>query len=100
MRLRGVRRSRNIEDRRRLGGGGRAGLGGVGLLVVLAITLALLLAATRVYKYIGNTGANIISRVMGMLLAAVAVDAILGGMDVMGLATVVGGAGEMLSGAK
>lgn len=68
------------------------------LLVVLAITLGLLLVATKVYKYIGNTGANIISRVMGMLLAAVAVDAILGGMDVMGLATVVGGAGEMLSG--
>ena len=67
------------------------------LLVVLAITLTLLLAATRVYKYIGNTGANIISRVMGMLLAAVAVDAILGGMDVMGLANVVGGAGEMLA---
>lgn len=67
------------------------------LLVVLAITLALLLAATRVYKHIGNTGANIISRVMGMLLAAVAVDAILGGMDVMGLANVVGGAGEMLA---
>ncbi len=37
MRLRGVRGSRNIEDRRRRGGGGRAGIGGVGLLVVLAI---------------------------------------------------------------
>ncbi len=37
MRLRGVRSSRNIEDRRRHGGGGKAGLGGVGLLVVLAI---------------------------------------------------------------
>ena len=69
------------------------------LLDVLAITLGLLLAATKVYKYIGATGANIISRVMGMLLAAVAVDAILGGMDMMGLATVVGGAGEMLTGA-
>ncbi|WBU52574.1 MarC family protein [Paracoccus sp. SCSIO 75233] len=68
------------------------------LLIVLAITLALLLAATKVYKYIGSTGANIISRVMGMLLAAVAVDAVLGGMDMMGLANVVGGAGEMLSG--
>lgn len=37
MRLRGVRRSRNIEDRRRRGGGGKAGIGGVGLLLVLAI---------------------------------------------------------------
>ncbi len=37
MKLRGVRRSRNIEDRRRMSGGGKAGLGGVGLLIVLAI---------------------------------------------------------------
>ena len=37
MRLRGVRRSRNIEDRRRSGGGGKAGIGGVGLILVLAI---------------------------------------------------------------
>ncbi|MFZ5965316.1 neutral zinc metallopeptidase [Thalassococcus sp. BH17M4-6] len=37
MRLRGVRRSRNVEDRRRSGGGAKAGIGGVGLLVVLAI---------------------------------------------------------------
>ncbi|MBS0125455.1 KPN_02809 family neutral zinc metallopeptidase [Thetidibacter halocola] len=38
MRLRNVRRSSNIEDRRRSGGSARgAGLGGVGLLVVLAI---------------------------------------------------------------
>lgn len=39
MRLRGVRSSRNIEDRRRSGGRGKAGagIGGVGLLVVLAI---------------------------------------------------------------
>lgn len=36
MRLRGVRGSRNVEDRRRTGGGG-AKIGGVGLLVVLAI---------------------------------------------------------------
>ncbi|PIL19136.1 membrane protein [Puniceibacterium antarcticum] len=37
MRLRGVRGSRNVEDRRRMGGGGKAGIGGIGLLVVLAI---------------------------------------------------------------
>ncbi|MFD1341663.1 KPN_02809 family neutral zinc metallopeptidase [Litorisediminicola beolgyonensis] len=38
MRLRGVRRSSNIEDRRRMGGGARVGgIGGVGLLIVLAV---------------------------------------------------------------
>ncbi|SEK68404.1 hypothetical protein SAMN05421666_0463 [Roseovarius nanhaiticus] len=36
MKLKGLRRSRNIEDRRRSGGRG-AGIGGVGLIVVLAI---------------------------------------------------------------
>lgn len=35
MRLRGVRRSRNVEDRRKIGGAG-ARIGGVGLLIVLA----------------------------------------------------------------
>ena len=37
MRLRGVRGSKNVEDRRRSGGKAGAGIGGVGLLVVLAI---------------------------------------------------------------
>ncbi|UYV37551.1 neutral zinc metallopeptidase [Rhodobacteraceae bacterium D3-12] len=37
MRLRGVRRSRNVEDRRRVKGKTGAQLGGVGLLIVLAI---------------------------------------------------------------
>jgi uncharacterized protein len=38
MRLRNVRRSRNIVDRRGRGGAGRAGgIGGLGLIVVLAI---------------------------------------------------------------
>ncbi|MBU2981513.1 neutral zinc metallopeptidase [Lentibacter algarum] len=37
MRLRGVRKSRNVEDRRKMSGGKGAGLGGVGLLVVLAV---------------------------------------------------------------
>ncbi|MEQ9695309.1 neutral zinc metallopeptidase [Shimia sp. SDUM112013] len=37
MRLRGVRKSRNIEDRRRSGTGRGVGIGGVGLLIVLAI---------------------------------------------------------------
>lgn len=37
MRLRGIRSSRNVEDRRRRGGAKAGGIGGVGLLVVLAI---------------------------------------------------------------
>ncbi len=38
MRLKGLRPSRNVEDRRRSGGGARgAGIGGAGLLIVLAI---------------------------------------------------------------
>ncbi len=39
MRLKGLRGSRNIEDRRRTGGrrGGKAGVGGIGLLIILAI---------------------------------------------------------------
>ncbi len=37
MKLRGVRRSRNIDDRRRMRGKTGAGIGGVGLLVVLAV---------------------------------------------------------------
>ncbi len=37
MRLRNVRRSQNVEDRRRVSGGGKAGIGGIGLLIVLAL---------------------------------------------------------------
>ncbi len=38
MRLRRVRGSRNVEDRRRMGGKAGAGIGGIGLLVVLAVS--------------------------------------------------------------
>ena len=37
MRLRGVRGSRNVEDRRKVSGGGKAGIGGIGLLIILAL---------------------------------------------------------------
>lgn len=37
MRLRGIKSSRNVEDRRRMRGGAGAGIGGVGLLIVLAL---------------------------------------------------------------
>ncbi|OCX67130.1 MarC family transcriptional regulator [Thioclava sp. SK-1] len=45
--------------------------------VVLSVTLALLLLANPINKIIGTSGAMVISRVMGMILAAVAVDAVL-----------------------
>lgn len=44
------------------------------LLAVLIITLVLLLIATRLQQYIKLTGMNVISRIMGVLLSALAVD--------------------------
>ncbi len=55
------------------------------LILVLILTLALLLAATFVHRLIGNTGASVISRVMGIVLATIAVDAIIGGLDALGV---------------
>ncbi|MBU2980308.1 MarC family protein [Lentibacter algarum] len=55
------------------------------LVVVLLFTLVLLLAASFVHRMIGNTGASVISRVMGIVLATIAVDAILGGFDTLGV---------------
>lgn len=49
------------------------------LAVVLALTLAALLAASRVVRMLGTTGVNAISRVLGILLAAVAIQLILDG---------------------
>lgn len=60
------------------------GLTALLLLLVLAITLALLLFAARLKRVIGSVGANVISRVMGLVLATVAVDAVLGGLDAVG----------------
>lgn len=55
------------------------------LVFVLCLTLLLMLAASAVYKVIGNTGTSVISRVMGIVLATIAVDAILGGFDTLGV---------------
>ncbi|MFT0861011.1 MarC family protein [Ancylobacter sp. G4_0304] len=45
--------------------------------IVLAVTLVILLLAGRISRLIGRGGGSIISRVMGMILAALAVDLIL-----------------------
>ncbi|WP_146590788.1 MarC family protein [Puniceibacterium confluentis] len=55
------------------------------LMIVLLMTLVLLLVASAVHKVIGNTGASVISRVMGIILATIAVDSILGGLDALGV---------------
>ena len=50
------------------------------MVAVLVITLLLLLGATSIQRWIGNVGAAIISRVMGLILAAVAVSNLLMGI--------------------
>ena len=59
------------------------------LCVVLLITLALLLLAARLKHILGDTGASAISRVMGIILATVAVDSVLGGLDAVGVLVLV-----------
>ena len=49
------------------------------MLVVLLITFGLLVLSRFVHRWIGDSGASIVSRVMGLILASVAVDAVLEG---------------------
>lgn len=52
----------------------------VSMLCVLLVVVILLLAASRVHRLIGNSGASIISRVMGLILTSVAVNSVLSGI--------------------
>ena len=47
------------------------------ILVVLAITLGFMLAAKYIVRVFGDSGINVLGRVMGLILAAVAVDGVL-----------------------
>ena len=52
------------------------------MLVVLLITFGLLVLARFVHRWIGDSGASIVSRVMGLILASVAVEAVLEGITI------------------
>lgn len=54
----------------------------VAMLAVLSITLLFMLGASKIHKYMGDSGASIISRVMGLILASVAVSSVLHGIDI------------------
>lgn len=47
------------------------------IVVVLLATLGLLLIAERIHRLIGDSGVSVLSRIMGLILAAVAVDSVL-----------------------
>jgi len=51
------------------------------ILSVLAITLLLLLGTTQVMKIMGVTGANVVSRLLGVVLSALAVQYVLDGVQ-------------------
>jgi multiple antibiotic resistance protein len=50
------------------------------MLAVLLVALMLMLGAGRVHRWIGDGGASVISRVMGLILASVAVSNVLDGI--------------------
>jgi len=50
------------------------------MLLVLLITLILLLLAGPIQKVIGDSGASVLSRIGGLILASVAVDSVLSGI--------------------
>lgn len=58
----------------------------VGLGAVLSITLALLLAAQELARFLGVTAQRVMMRVFGILLAAIAVQALFDGLKDAGLA--------------
>ncbi len=50
------------------------------LIIVMAVTLVLLLAASQVLRLLGITGTNVVGRVLGIILAALAAQYVLDGV--------------------
>ncbi len=63
----------------------RFGISPTALLTVLALTFALLLAASDVQRLLGVTGLHVISRTVGVLLSALVVQFIFDGLRESGL---------------
>ena len=51
------------------------------MLAVLMVTLVLMLGSTIISRLIGDSGASIVSRVMGLILASIAVASVLSGIE-------------------
>ena len=56
-------------------------LTGAVLIVVLVITLVTLLLANPIHRVLGSTGSNVLVRVMGLLLAALAAEQVVAGVE-------------------
>jgi multiple antibiotic resistance protein len=52
------------------------------MLAVLGVVLVLMLGASLVIRLIGDSGASVISRVMGLILASVAAESVLSGITI------------------
>ncbi|MEE9367737.1 MAG: MarC family protein [Pontiella sp.] len=50
------------------------------MFLVLLLVLVVLFASTLIHRFIGNSGASIISRIMGLILSSVAVSSVLEGI--------------------
>lgn len=73
-----------LTDYRVVSVGEQAVIGGL-LYLALFITLLLLFFAGRIHHVIGTTGASVVSRVMGTVLATIALEGILRGVESLGV---------------